>query len=119
MNNNQLEKISNLGTINGIIYLNKLLGENYSYPKISFFASDYGIFPLEESHIVLLNSKIQLNETTITFFNNTKELSFDLRDSEWNKYFYGTKLGKINSLYYIEFFIDDYYMEIHFECPQV
>lgn len=114
MDRQYMNKISNLGTIKGISYLSELLGEEYLYPKISFYALDYGMLPPESSHVVLLNAKILINNEKITFFNREKELVFEIKDKHEVKYFYGNKMGIMDSLYYIEFSNEDYYIEIYF-----
>lgn len=112
-----LQTISDLGTIYGIDKLLKSLGKSYIFPKISFFALDYGIFRPEDSHFVLYNASIENSENSLIFSDNQKKLKFNYNNPLDRRYFNGNKIGYLkydSSIFYIEFSTEDYFIEIYF-----
>lgn len=109
--------ISNLGTISGINELLKILGKSYIFPKISFFSLDYGMFRPEDSHFVLHNASITKENNTLHFNSNNRNMEISFTNSLDSKYFNGNKLGTLkydDSICYIEFSTEDYFIEIYF-----
>ena len=109
--------LSNLGTIAGIEALLKILGKTYIFPKISFFSLDYGMFRPEDSHFVLYNTSLIKTENKISFNGENKSIEITYSDSSSSKYFNGNKTGSLkydDSIYYIEFSTEDYFIEVHF-----
>lgn len=109
--------ISNLGTISGIDRLLETLGSSYVFPKICFFSLDYGMFRPEDSHFVLYNTSIVKTKNTFYFSSNNKNFEFSFLNSSDGKYFNGNKIGTLaydTSICYVEFSIEDYFIEIYF-----
>lgn len=109
--------LSNLGTIVGLEVLLKTLGKNYVFPKISFFSLDYGMFRPEDSHFVLCNVSLIKTENKISFNSKNKNIEITYSDSSSSKYFNGNKIGSLkydDSIYYIEFSTEDYFIEVYF-----
>lgn len=119
MNKNKIQKIQNLGTIAGLKELVSLLGVDYIYPKVSFFALEYGIFREEDSHFVLYNSTIKIKEEEIIFISENREVEIIYSDSSKSFYFNGNKSGSMlyNSkhLTFIEFTTDEYFINVFFD----
>ena len=119
MNNKDLLQLSALGLIKGIEKLLNDFGKEYNFPQISFFAMEQGIFPPEESHFVMRNVRVYLDLGTIRIVNDDKELSFNIKDSNDRKYFFGNKWGqrKVGEIDcdYIEYTLDDYYVVVFVE----
>lgn len=118
--NNEISKISDLGTINGINRLTELLGENYIYPKISFFSLDYGMFREEDSHFVLYNSTITINKNFISFIDGKRNPKIEYVSPIDRNFFNGNKRGFVNLdinrvIRFIEFSNEDYFIEIAFD----
>ncbi len=112
-----LQNISDLGTISGIDKLLTYLGNSYIFPKISFFALDYGIFRPEDSHFVLYNALIEKSTNTLAFYSDQRNIKFNYSNPLDSIYFNGNKLGYLrydSSICYIEFSTEDYFIEIYF-----
>lgn len=119
MDKKDFYEFSALGLIAGINKLQEIFGRNYSFPQVSFFAMEEGIFPPEESHFVMKNVNIFFDENSIKFTNDSKELSFSIKNANDRKYFFGNKWGqrKVGNINcdYIEYTLDDYYVVIFVE----
>lgn len=118
MNKNNFLELSSLGTIKGIEKILTRFGKGYIFPQISFFAVEEGIFHPEESHFVMKNVKVSLENESIRFVNNEKNLVFIIKDVNDRKYFFGNKWGqrKVGNIDcdYIEYTLDDYYVVVFF-----
>ncbi len=118
MNKNNFLELSSLGTIKGIEKILTRFGKEYIFPQISFFAVEEGIFHPEESHFVMKNVKVSLENESIRFVNNEKNLVFIIKDVNDRKYFFGNKWGqrKVGNIDcdYIEYTLDDYYVVVFF-----
>ena len=123
MNKNNFLELSSLGTIKGIEKILTRFGKEYIFPQISFFAVEDGIFHPEESHFVMKNVKVSLENESIRFVNNEKNLVFIIKDVNDRKYFFGNKWGqrKVGNIDcdYIEYTLDDYYVVVFFESREI
>lgn len=112
-------EISNLGTINGIKKLIDIMGSDYFYPRINFYALDFGMFSPEDSHFVLYSTKIKFENKKITFVNEKRTVEIQFVNPLENIYFNGNKIGYTNfenrKIRFIEFTTEDYYLEIGFD----
>lgn len=112
----KLLEISNLGTIEGIKNIKTFVGEGYIYPKVSFFAIDEGIFSPENSHFVITDCIISINERALIIENNKRKVEFLLEGEDYRALHLGNKYGyrTLDDLNYVEFSISDYYLEVYF-----
>lgn len=116
-------ELLSLGTIKGIEKILTHFGKEYIFPQISFFAVEEGIFHPEESHFVMKNVRIYLDSKSMRIASDNKELSFNIKDINDRKYFFGNKWGqrKVGEIDcdYIEYTLDDYYVVIFFESREI
>lgn len=116
-------ELLSLGTIKGIEKILTHFGKEYIFPQISFFAVEEGIFHPEESHFVMKNVRIYLDSKSMRIASDNKELSFNIKDINDRKYFFGNKWGqrKVGEIDcdYIEYTLDDYYVVVFVESREI
>jgi len=119
MNRDKLLELSNLGTIEGIKKLLETLGENYIFPRVSFYALEDGMFSPEDSHFVMNNCEINVEDKKISFVNEKREQNIEFDNSKDIKFFYGNRLGERvfgeENFYFIEFSSEEYFIEVRFK----
>lgn len=75
------------------------------------------MFRPEDSHFVLYNTSLIKTENKISFNSQNKSIEITYFDSSNSKYFNGNKTGSLkydDSIYYIEFSTEDYFIEVYF-----
>lgn len=116
MEKKELYRISNLGTIEGIKEIQRIVGKEYTFPKVSFFSVEEGIYSLENSHFVMKDCALFIDEEVLRIEDRNRKMEFLLTKQRVKSIHLGTKYGtrQVDELNYIEFGIDDYYMELYF-----
>ena len=117
----ELKNISNLGTINGLNRITKIMGTNYRFENVIFSAIENDFFDEEKDKKTIEIEKcfIEISYDNMTFHNNLSKVSFYFNNSNDEDFFKGNNITfKVNEnaiIRSIEFSTDSHMIDVYFD----
>lgn len=117
----EINKIANMGTINGFKRLNEILGREYKFKNISFLAIEDEFFDedKDEKYFDMKNCMVNVKEGSIYFGNEMRTVEIDFDNPLDGEFFQGNDIGFADSgetlFRSIEFSIEGYSIDVSFD----